>query len=83
MIVRVELWHNSQAQFGIAMYKTGETYLMGAKNEIMEELRRLADNTHVFKLDKTVNGIVINTDERHIMQVHGYGERRGMYCDVY
>ena len=48
MIVRIELWHNSKAQYGIAMHKTGETYLMGAKNEILDELRRLATEIGFF-----------------------------------
>ena len=82
MIIRASLWHNEITPYGVAMHHTCDRTLLGSRAEITEQLVKLADNAAAVKLDKTVNAVCINTDDRYIMQVSGYSARRGMYCDV-
>ncbi len=80
--INLELWHNSQAQYGIAQYKTCNTSIWGNREEIQEQLKKYADNVENVKIDCTINGITINTDKRHIIQYSGYSISKGMYCKV-
>lgn len=76
--IRATLWHNTSAPYGIATHPSCHRSLIGTKDEIIAYLKTVADNVDMIKLDKTVGSLQINTDDRHIFQVAGYG-RNGMY----
>ena len=78
--IHISLWHNSKTEHGIAQYHTADTAIWGNREEIIDKLSKWADNVNSLKIDKTINAITINTDDRWIMQYCGYSYNKGMYC---
>lgn len=82
LLIHLDIWYSSPDNYGPAMHKAGEKTLLGNKQEILEQLARYADNVTPAMVNRTVNGITVNTTYRRVIQVSGYSARRGMYCDV-
>jgi hypothetical protein len=78
--IKVDLWHETQAPFGIASHKTGEYHwnietLKGLANGDVINRYRVKDINKVTVLE-TLGGDMI------IIQIAGYSYNRGMFCDV-
>jgi len=78
--IDVDLWHESQAEFGIAMHKTGDYHW---SRKTIEELK----NGDIFKRykRKEANKVTVLetlSGDLVIIQIAGYSYNRGCFCDV-
>ena len=80
--IRIHIWHNEKTEYGIATHETKQFIKFGTATDIRKYLCGIADNVDTVKINGTVSAICVNTDDRHIFQVCGYSESKGMYSTV-